>query len=122
MAIHVLAGGAASPLARLTDDYLNNCRARGLSPRTDEQYSYSLQAVFLPWCDREGITDIGQLDRRAFDRFTSMLLSRKTAAGRPLSKHTVHTWIRPVRLMLTWASREGEEVKAKPQLPRREKP
>lgn len=122
MAVHVLDGGLPSPLDTLVADYLINCRARGLSPRTDEQYSYSLESVFLPWCADQGITRIAQLDRRAFDRFTSGLLSRLTRAGKPMSKASVHTYVRPVRLMLTWAAREGEEVAAKPQLPRRSKP
>src|SRR5205823_3671845 len=37
-------------------------------------------------------------------------------------RHTVATYIRPVRLLLEWAKREGEAVQAKPQFPRREKP
>jgi integrase/recombinase XerD len=119
MAVHVLPSVSSTPLQRLVDEYLTNCRARGVSPRTDEQYTYSLRSVFLPWCADETITDIGQLDRRALDRFTSSLLDRRTAAGKPLSKYSVHTYVRPLRLMLTWASREGEDVKAKPQLPRK---
>ena len=122
MAVHVLDGGLPSPLDTLVADYLINCRARGVSPRTDEQYSYSLGSVFLPWCAQQGITRIGQLDRRTFDRFTAELLARRTRAGKPVSKASVHTYVRPVRLMLTWAAREGEEVVAKPQLPRRSKP
>jgi integrase/recombinase XerD len=122
MAIQLLDTPSSSPLERLVDDYLNSTRARGLSPRTDHQYSYALGSVFLPWCARDGITRVEELDRRALDRFTSSLLQRRNPAGQPLSKHSVHTYIRPVRLMLTWASREGETVNAKPQLPRREKP
>jgi integrase/recombinase XerD len=119
MAVHVLPTTLPSPLERLVDDYLSSCRARGLSPRTDEQYTYALRAVFLPWCAAEGIGDVAQLDRRALDRFTSSLLERRTPSDKPLSKFSVHSYIRPVRLMLTWAAREGEEVKAKPQLPRK---
>ena len=122
MAVHLLDHGFPTPLERLVDDYLISCAARGLSPRTDEQYSYSLRAVFLPWCDREAITGLEQLDRRAFDRFTASLLARRNRYGNPVSRHSVHTFIRPVRLLLNWATREGEEVVARPQLPRREKP
>lgn len=64
MAVQLLKGGAPSPLARLADDYLDNCRARGLAPRSERQYVYSIHAVFLPWCESDGITDIAQLDRR----------------------------------------------------------
>jgi integrase/recombinase XerD len=122
MAVQPLDRHLPSPLERLVDDYLISCRARGLSPRTDEQYSYSLRNIFLVWCETEGITRLDQLDRRAFDRFTAALLARRNRYGNPITKHSVHTFIRPVRLLLNWAGREGEDVLARPQLPRREKP
>src|SRR5713226_3525355 len=122
MAIRVLDGTAPSPLERLADDYLSNCQARGLSPRTlDNSYGYALRVVFLPWCAGEGIHQLSELDGRAVDRFTSSLLQRRRD-GRPISKHTVHSYVRPVRQMLTWASHVGEEVRAKPQLPTLSKP
>jgi site-specific recombinase XerD len=118
MAIRVLGGAAPSSLERLVDDYLSHCQARGLSPRTlDAAYGYSLRSVFLPWCAEEGITDARELDSRAVDRFTSSLLRRQTH-GRSISKHTVHAYVRPVRQMLNWATRMGEDVPAKPQLPK----
>jgi site-specific recombinase XerD len=107
MAARPINGAATSPLRLLADDYLSSCRARGLSPRSEHQYTYSLHSVFFPWCEREGITDLAQLDRRAVDRFTSELLARTRAAGQPLSKHSVATYIRPIRLLLNWASRGG---------------
>ena len=122
MAVHVLDGTLPSPLATLVDDYLNNCRARGLSPRTDQQYSYSLESIFLPWCAEQGITAIGQLDRRTVDRFTSGLLARRTREGKPVSKATVHTYVRPVRLMLTWADRKARRRSRSRSCPRRSKP
>jgi hypothetical protein len=36
-------------LARLVEDSLSSCRARGLSPRTYQQYGYALRNVFLKW-------------------------------------------------------------------------
>ena len=77
--------------------------------------------MFLPWCAAEGISTLSELDGRAVDRFTSSLLQRRRA-GRPISKDTVHSYVRPVRQMLTWASHVGEDVCAKPQLPRLSKP
>jgi integrase/recombinase XerD len=122
MAVQLLHGVQPSPLDRLINDYLSNCAARGLSPRTDEQYSYALRSKFLVWCDAEGIARLEELDARTFDRYTTYLLSRRNRYGNPVSKHAVHSLIRPVRLMLNWAKREGEPVQARPQLPRREKP
>jgi hypothetical protein len=68
MTVRVLRTRTPSSLTLLADDYLSNCRAGGLSPRSERQYTYSMYSVFLPWCERERITDLGQLDRRAVDR------------------------------------------------------
>lgn len=121
MAVQVLNQPASSPLERLVDDYLNHCIARGLSPRTLAfSYRPALRSVFLPWCAQEGIRELAELDGRAVDRFTSTLLQRprQRPDGRPLSRHSVHSYVRPVRQMLTWAASVGEQVTAKPQLPR----
>ena len=125
MAVQLLDQRESSPLERLVDDYLSHCIARGLSPRTmASAYGPSLQHVFLPWCAQEGIRELADLDARAVDRFTSSLLQRQRnrPTGGTLSKHSVHSYVRPVRQMLTWASSVGEEVKAKPQLPRTSTP
>jgi len=123
MAVCVVKDGARTPLERLVDDYLSNCAARGLSPRSvDKAYGYSLHAIFLPWCRSEGIAHISELDGRTVDRFTASLHNHRKADGEPLSKYSVHTYIRPVRQMLSWAQTVGEEVLASPQLPRRSKP
>lgn len=123
MAIQLLETRKASPLERLVDDYLANCAARGLSPRSvDRAYGYALHAIFLPWCQTEGISDVSELDRRTVDRFTASLHNHRKSNGEPLSKYSVHTYIRPVRQLLSWASSVGEDVQAKPQLPRRSKP
>jgi len=119
MAIQLIDGGIPSPLSRLVDDYLLSCRAKGLSPRSGEQYAFALQSVFLPWCAGQGIERVEDLDRRTLDRYTATLLERRTRSGALLSKYTVHTYIRPVRIMLTWAAEVGETVTAKPALPRR---
>jgi len=109
----------STPLSRLVDDYLASCRARGLSPRTIEtSYGYSLLSVLLPWCQQEGVTRVEELDTRTLDRLSSFLLTRMSDRGKPLSKHSVHSYLRPIRQLLTWAAREGEEVKGKPQLPK----
>jgi integrase/recombinase XerD len=123
MAIRILDAHASSPLERLVDDYLNHCQARGLSPRTlENSYGYALRVVFLPWCAAENVQDVKDLDGRTLDRFTSSLLQRRHRDGRAISKHTVHSYVRPIRQMLTWASRMGEEVNAKPQLPKCSRP
>lgn len=119
MAIQALASPPSTPLAVLVADYLTSCRARGLSRSTIEQaYSFSLNDIFLPWCQSADITEIDQLNQRTLDRFTAALLETGGRRGTPLSKHTSHTYIRHVRQFLSWAQKEGEtQSLAKPQLP-----
>ena len=121
MTIRVIHGVKSSPLVDLTAQYLVHCRARGLMPKSLKQYHYAINSVFLPWCEGHGITEVGQLDQGQLDAFTVMLHDHRTAAGQPLSRSSIRTYIRPVGLMLNWAKRAGEEVKAKPQTPRRER-
>ena len=110
---------AASPLAGLVDDYVNHCRAAGLSEATMKgSYELSLRKVLLPWCEQHGFESVADLDARAFDAFNADLLNRTTFKGTNISKETVRTYIRPVRQFLTWAAQLGEPVKAKPALPR----
>jgi integrase len=66
---------------------------------------------------RAGLTEPGQLNQRALDRFTSALLEHGGKRGQ-LSKHTVHHYVRVVRQFVRWAAKEGEPVSGSPQLPR----
>ena len=109
----------ASPLQTLVDDYLAHCRARGLAANTVNQaYRYPLQGVLLPWCAEQGITEVSQLTPRVLDRLSRHLIEEGGAKGRPLSSHSVHAYVRAINHCLSWASKEGEEVKGKASLPK----
>ena len=113
----------ATSLPDLIGDYLQSCRARGLSPQTIEHdYRFVLERIFLPWCRDNAISAPEQLDQRALDRYGAELHERRSQAGEKLSKWTVRTYVRSVRFFLAWAEREGEPVKGKPQLPKVGKP
>lgn len=110
---------SATPIHRLVDDYLMDCRARGLAPGTiTTSYGYPLLHVFLPWCDENGVNSPGQLDSRATAEFSVGLLRRPGKTGRPVSKYTAHAYSRSVRGFLNWCAREGERVPSRPSLPR----
>jgi hypothetical protein len=113
---------STSPLQRLVNDYLADCRARGLSPKTlKDAYGYPLQQVQLPWCERRGITEPRELDQRTLNQLTSDLLEVGGRRGK-LSRFTVDTYVRNVNLFLGWCRRKGEigDVRAQPpKLPRR---
>lgn len=117
--LEVVATAPPTQLARLVEDYLSSCRARGLSPRTvDGAYGFPLRRVLLRWCATEGIERLDQLDQRAFDRLTSSLLEKDSTRGGSFSRHSVHSYTRAIRGFLAWARKEGESVSGQPQLPR----
>jgi hypothetical protein len=67
----------------LVEDYLADCRARGLSPKTIKlAYGYPLQHVLLPWCKARDITEPAQLDNRVLNRLTSELLETGGRRGK----------------------------------------
>ncbi len=115
----LLATGNPTPLERLVEDFLHSCRARGLSLATlTRGYGHALNRVFLPWCQREGITTINELDQRTVDRFTSWLHVKSGIADRKLTPVSIHTFSRTVGQFLSWCREEGETVAGEPQLPR----
>jgi integrase len=113
---------STTSLSRLVDDYLADCRARGLSSKTIKlAYGYPLQHVLLPWCQARDINEPAQLDNRVLNRLTSELLETGGRRGK-LSRYTVDTYVRNVNLFLRWCRREGVigDVRAQPpKLPRR---
>ena len=116
--LKTVASGATS-VPDLVNDYLSSCRARGLSVRTLENaYGFALNRIFLPWCSREGVATTDDLSQATLDRFTTDLLSRESERGKPLSKASVHSYVRPVRQLLAWAEGRGEAVGGRPQLPK----
>lgn len=111
---------AAAPpaIARLVEDYLVSCRARGLSPKTVKfAYGYPLRGTFLPWCARAGVAATADLNTRLLERFSVELLETGGKRG-ALSRHTVWSYVKAVRSFLAWARSEGEQVAAEAKLPR----
>ena len=109
-------------LSSLAQDFVADCRARGLSLRTVDWYDATLNRQFLPWCADEGVTDPGDLTPQVVGRFTARLIGRQGARG-PLSRSTVRSYVRAVRVFLAWAQTpEGgaADVGASPRLPRPE--
>jgi integrase/recombinase XerD len=106
-----------SALQRLVDDYLMNRRARGASRKTIANLELALRRVFLPWCAREGVTEVGALTSRHLDRFATQLLEDGGTRGE-LSRSSAWTYARNVRLFLSWARAEGEKADAEVQLPK----
>lgn len=105
--------------ALLVDDYLQDRRARGVSPKTVAIYADALSGVLLPFCSERAVTGPGQVTNRLLNDLGAGLLDGSLSrTGRPLSKATVHSYMRAVNTFLGWAGGEGGEViAAKAKLP-----
>jgi integrase/recombinase XerD len=79
------------------DDFL--LRKRRKAGPTYEQYRFVLERIFLPWCEVAHLDSPADCNDRAMDRFTDSLLNR----AKPLSVATIRTYVRAVRVFLTWA-------------------
>jgi choline dehydrogenase-like flavoprotein/site-specific recombinase XerD len=100
------------------EDFLAWCQGRGLSPKTwRDAYGYPLRAVLLPFCERQGIADLTDLDRRAIDRLAAELYQREP----PLSRASVKSYLKSVNQLMAWWEQESGERQARAQLPRLKK-
>ena len=111
-------------LATLADDFLADCRARGLSVRTVEAYEYPIRHEFLPWCAAQGIAEPSQLTAQLAGRFTTRLLDEGGKRG-PLSRASVRSYVRSCRVFLAWVEKPengAATVGASPKLPKATRP
>lgn len=94
------------PLAEAISDHLAAIAARGLSPYTVADRSYTL-ARFAEWADERGVNDPAGVDRRMLESYQRHLFYRRKADGTPLSFATQYSHIEAVRSFFSWATRAG---------------
>jgi site-specific recombinase XerD len=109
---------APSALDTSVSDYLASVKARGLSPKTLDHYESILRRIWLPFLAAEKVTTLAEVSQRTLDRLSSHLLDDGGARG-PLSRHSVHSYLRAIGHYLKWASAQGEMTNgARSQMPR----
>lgn len=85
------------------DSYLNDCRARRLSPKTIEVYSFYL-SWFQQWGESVSLTDIRKADQVILRNFLESI--QTTDNGRKRSPHTIHGMYRSLRSFFTYLVKE----------------
>ena len=99
------------------EDYLLACRSRGVRASTiKHSYGYSLRAVLLPWCQREGITSVAGIDAGALERFAAEQRKRVTREGKPLAENTTWTYVKAANQLLRWWAAEHDTTSPKVKL------
>ena len=117
--LRVVAAPAETAFARLIADYLQDRRAGGASPKTVTIYADALSSVLLPFCSARKVTDPAHVNSRLLNDLGAGLLDGSLSrTGRPLSKATVHSYMRAVNTFVAWANEQaGEAITAKAKLP-----
>jgi integrase/recombinase XerD len=113
----------STALEALGRDYLAHKRGKGLSPRSMDLTANVLEAQFLPWSAKEGITQPDQLTQKVIDKWQAYLLEdHRTPAGNKLARESVRTYVRTLGSFIKWAQSE-DVVAAKVQArqPKRER-
>src|SRR5919202_135187 len=104
--------------ASLVHDYLQDKRAAGATPRTVNHYQEVLEHVLLPFCAGEGIPGPADLTTRHLnDLGAGHLDGSRSRSGRPISKATVHSYMRAINGFLSWTRAQGEGGEARGRLP-----
>jgi integrase len=108
----------ADTFLRLVNDYLQEKRAAGVSPRTVNHYREVLTKVLLPFCANASIATPAELTSRHLnDLGAGHLDGSRSRSGRGISKATVHSYMRAINSFLAWAREQGEGGTARGQLP-----
>lgn len=96
-------------VALTIEEYLADCRARGLSLKTvEDAYGYALREVFLPWCVANDVATIGGLDARAITKWQGDMLTVPGRRGRLVSRYSIKSWTTSLNTFLKWARANGE--------------
>lgn len=109
-------------VTHLTEAFLNDALARGLSPRTVMIYQDRLRRVLPPFCSQQGITEVQQFDRAAFSLLSRELQEVERPNGRKLSRASVSSYLNTVNIWLNWCQEEmGQTAPARARLPKLER-
>lgn len=99
------AARSETAFSRLVADYLQDRRAGGASAKTVAIYADALSSVLLPFCATRKVSDPAQLNNRLLNDLGSGLLDGSLSrTRRPLSKATVHSYMRAVNTFVAWAT------------------
>lgn len=110
---------SGTAFAQLVADYLQDRRAGGASAKTVAIYADALSRVLLPFCASRKVSDPGEVNNRLLNDLGAGLLDGSLSrTGRPLSKATVHSYMRAINTFVAWTNGQaGESIAARAKLP-----
>ncbi len=97
----------STELAALSEEWLSEQQARGLSIRSVDMGRDTLK-WFLPWAAARGVSTAAQLDTDLMNALSIDLQGRTSRAGRPLSRASVRTYMRTLKAFVKWAEKRGD--------------
>jgi integrase/recombinase XerD len=118
-------------VGQLVRDFLTDCERRAklpadnderLSRKTIREYRQPLEQVLLPFCERQGITDVQQLTKPELERLREDLAANGARSGRQLKTPTVNSYLRSINACLSWGRKKGKGVEGTVQLYKQKRP
>jgi integrase/recombinase XerD len=93
-------------MAAMRDRYLEHIAVRNFSPRTIEARIVYLNA-FIRWCEDRAIVRPSDVTKPVIDRYQRWLYNYRNAKDKPLTFHSQHSYLVPLKSWFRWLAREN---------------
>lgn len=103
---HALQLVPTNPLETMLVEYLNWTQVRNYSEVTVRNRRVHL-GFFLRWCSERGLQEPVEITRPVLERYQRYLFHYRKQNGQPLSFHSQHTRMAPVRVWFKWLVRQN---------------
>jgi integrase/recombinase XerD len=96
----------ANPLEAMLSEYLNWTQIRNYSEATVRNRRVHI-GFFLKWCVERGLQEPVEITRPILERYQRHLFHYRKQNGQPLSFHSQHSRVAPVRVWFKWMVRQN---------------
>ncbi|HEV2112765.1 MAG TPA: site-specific tyrosine recombinase XerC [Terriglobales bacterium] len=95
-----------NPLEALLAEYLNWTRVKNCSEVTVRNRRVHI-GFFLKWCNERGLLEPVEITRPVLERYQRYLFHYRKKNGQPLSFHSQHSRLVPIRVWFRWMARQN---------------
>lgn len=96
----------STPLEAMLSEYLSWTRVKNFSEITVRNRRVHI-GFFLRWCGERGLNEPADITRPVLERYQRYLFHYRKQNGQPLSFHSQHTRLAPVRVWFKWMVRQN---------------
>jgi integrase/recombinase XerD len=101
-----VAKSPANPLQALLAEYLSWTEIKNYSEATARNRRLQIEA-FLAWCAERGLAEPTEITRPVLERYQRYLFHYRKKDGEPLTFHSQHSRLAPLRVWFKWMVRQN---------------